>query len=237
MDVIEFANLKFRGLTKEILLKEEKDLKIIITVNADFIATANKNQRFQKLINDNYATFDGQIPYFLAKRKNYNVYFEKISGSDFIYNICEYSKNNNKRVFLLGGLEESNRIAVEKLTTQYGISIDGFSPEYKPYPFDKVHNDVIIGKIKNFKPDFLLVAFGAKKQELWIDDNKEFLQKNGIKWAIGCGGTFELIAGYKKRAPEFIQKIGLEGVYRFLKEPKWFRLKRLLRSFYMFKYI
>ncbi len=237
MDVVEFANFKFKGLTKKILLKEEKDLKIIITVNAEFIAIASKNQRFQKLINDNYSTFDGQIPYFLAKRKNHNVYFEKISGSDFIYDICEYSKNNNKKVFLLGGLKESNRIAVEKLRTQYGIAIDGFSPEYKHYPFDDIHNNSILKKIEVFKPDFILVGFGTKKQEFWIDDNKEFLRNNGIKWAIGVGGTFDFISRQIKRSPKFIQKIGLEGVYRFLKEPKWFRLKRLLRSFYMFIYI
>jgi N-acetylglucosaminyldiphosphoundecaprenol N-acetyl-beta-D-mannosaminyltransferase len=63
------------------------------------------------------------------------------------------------------------------------------------------------------------------------------LSKIGVKYIVGCGGTFDFVANKIKRAPVFIQKIGLEGVYRFLQEPNKVRYKRLFDSFKFFKYI
>lgn len=111
-------------------------------------------------------------------------------------------------------------MAVEKLKERYNIEIEGYSPPYRPYPFDPAHNQIIINKIKNFKPDILFVAFGAVKQEFWIVEHQEILNSIGVKWAIGCGGAFDFVAGTIKRAPKFIQNIGLEWFYRLIREPK-----------------
>ena len=119
-------------------------VKIIVTVNAEFIIHANKDPEFNKLIAENFGTFDGQIPYILAKRKFKNVFFEKISGSSFIYDICEFSKKNNKKVFLLGGHLDSNSKSVSILSERYQIEVSGFSPDYMPYPFEAKHDEAII---------------------------------------------------------------------------------------------
>jgi N-acetylglucosaminyldiphosphoundecaprenol N-acetyl-beta-D-mannosaminyltransferase len=147
------------------------------------------------------------------------------------------AKEKNKKIFLLGGYEESNTQAIEKLREKYNIEIDGFSPEYKPYPFEETHNNNILKRIEEFKPDILFVGFGAIKQEYWINDNKSFLEKMGIRWVVGSGGTFEFVANTIKRAPIWIQNIGLEGFYRMLKEPNMARVKRILLSFKIFKYV
>lgn len=236
MDEIKFANLIFRGLTREVLFQESAKLKFIITVNAESIVKANENERFKNIINSNYATFDGQIPYAMAKRRYRGIYFEKISGSDFIYDACKYAQKHNKKIFLLGGYNDSNKLAVEDLREMFGIEIFGFSPSNKPYPFNEEHNGLILEQIKKFRPDFLFVGFGAPKQEFWIDDNKEFLENIGVKLAVGSGGTFEIVSGRFKRAPKFIQKIGSERVWRFIIEPKWFRLKGILSSLKFFYY-
>lgn len=237
MDEINFANLKFRGLVKEKLLEESDGLKFIVTVNAEFIIKANNDEDFKKIINDNYSTFDGQVPYFLAKKQNPNIHFEKLSGSDLIYDFSTMAKEKKKKIFLLGGYEESNTKAIEKLKKDYSIEIDGLSPEYKPYPFDDEHNNNILNKIKIFKPDVLFVGFGAIKQECWINDNKHFLEDLGVKWVVGSGGTFEFVAGLIKRAPAWIQRVGMEGIYRTIKEPNLLRFKRIFLSFKVFKYI
>jgi len=234
---IKFANLNFEGLVKNELLKEEPFLKIIIPTNAELIVKAQDNDKFKNLISSSYATFDGQVPYYLASKQNKEETIEKISGSDLIYDFCKMAKNKNKRIFLLGGYEDSNNEAVLKLKEKYNIVIQGYSPPYKPYPFDREHNDLIISKIKNFKPDILFVGFGAMKQEFWIEEHKTVLEDIGIKYIIGSGGTFEFVAGKIKRSPKIIQEIGLEGFWRLVSEPKWFRVKRLLVSFLIFKYI
>lgn len=235
MATIKFKNVEFRGLTRKILLEEDTKLKIIITVNAEFIVTANKDEEFNKIICENYGTFDGQIPFLLAKLKFPKDEFEKISGSDFIYDICAFAKDNNKKVYLLGGYADSNSNAVNILKKRYQIGIAGMSPEHKSYPFDARHDEFLLQHICEFKPDFLLVAFGAKKQEMWINQHKEELSAIGVRWAIGVGGAFEFVSGSIKRAPIWIQRIGLEGVYRAFQEPKMFRIKRLISSLAIFK--
>lgn len=235
--MVDFTNIKFVGLSREILLKEEDQLKIIVTANAEIIVRANEIDGFRYMLNNSYTTFDGQIPFFLARLRFPNVEFEKISGSDFIYDACRFASREKKRIFLLGGEEKSNNGSIEKIRKDYGVDIDGYSPPFKPYPFDEEHNRKILNKISEFRPDFLFVGFGAVKQESWIYDNKEYLESLGVKWAIGSGGTFEFVAGKIKRAPKIIQKIGLEGIWRLLAEPRWFRLKRIFISLKIFYYI
>jgi N-acetylglucosaminyldiphosphoundecaprenol N-acetyl-beta-D-mannosaminyltransferase len=71
--------------------------------------------------------------------------------------------------------------------------------------------------VREAKPDILLVAFGAPKQEKWIAANKERL---GVPIAIGVGGSFEMACGMLKRAPVWMQRTGLEWAYRFAQQPR-----------------
>ncbi len=209
--------------------------KHIITVNAEAIVRAQTDNKLKTIINNNYATIDGQIPLWLYKHKHkQNV--EKISGSDLIYDVCEWTKNKRYKIFLLGGNPDSNNIAVQKLREKYNINISGFSPQYAPYPFPQEQDAKIVEKIKEFSPDILFVAFGMGKQEYWIYDHQNTLKNIGCKLAIGCGGTYDFVAEKIKRAPICIQKIGLEGVWRLIMEPKLFRVKRLITSFKIFYY-
>ncbi|WP_297890109.1 WecB/TagA/CpsF family glycosyltransferase [Sulfurihydrogenibium sp.] len=230
------CNIFFNGLTKNDIFNNASKFKFIITANSEIIVKAQKDERLRKIINENIVTLDGQIPYWLFRFKYRNIKAEKISGSDFIYDLCEHAKQHNKRVFLLGGYQDSNTLSVQRIREKYNIEVDGYSPPYEPYPFSDKTNALIIEKILQFRPNILLVGFGAKKQEFWIDDNKEILKKIGIEIVIGVGGTFDFVSGKIKRAPKFIQNLGLEGLWRLIMEPKLFRLKRLLVSSMIFYY-
>lgn len=234
---VEFANLNFKGLQKQNILEEEEYLKFIVTVNSEFIVKANNNDAFRNIINKNIATFDGQLPFFLAKKQFPNTIIEKISGSDLIYDFCEMAKEKNKKIYLLGGNQESNDKATINIKKKYGVEVRGFSPDYRDYPFDRKHNKLILDKLNDFEPDILFVGFGAVKQEFWIDQFYEELKDIGVKWVVGCGSTFRFVAGTIKRAPKWVQNIGFEGVYRFLQEPNSMRFKRLILSTKIFKYL
>lgn len=235
--MINFCGLIFKGLTKDILFSKKPEFKFIIPCNSEIIVKAQKNKKFKEIINKNIATFDGQVPYIFAKLLNRDVKIEKISGSELIYDFCKYAKINKKRIFLLGGHADSNITSVNRLRKEYQIEINGYSPPYEEYPFSNENNSKILKKIEFFKPHILFVGFGAIKQEFWIENNKEFLKNIGVEFAIGSGGTFEIVSGKFKRAPIAIQKLGLEGLWRLLLEPKWFRVKRLLTSLMIFRYI
>jgi N-acetylglucosaminyldiphosphoundecaprenol N-acetyl-beta-D-mannosaminyltransferase len=240
---MKFCNINFNLRNKSDIFEpiDSGKTKVIITVNAAFIVDANISERFFNILNNNYITFDGTVPYLVAKvvhffkREQFN--YEKMAGSDVVYDFCDFAKVNNYKIFFLGGKAESNEVAVCKIKESYNIEIAGYSPSFENYPFSDNFNNVCLEKIKEFRPDILFVGFGAPKQEFWIDDHKEILSEIGVKYAIGSGGTFDFVSQKIKRAPVFIQRIGLEIVWRFFQEPSKMRLKRLIDSFKFFKYI
>lgn len=235
-DIVEFAGLTFRGLTSKALLERREKMTVIVTVNADFIVRAKEERRLAGIISSDYSTFDGQVPYWLAKvmAKPKQVEFEKISGSDFAYRLIAHAADHDKRVFFLGAADQTNRAAREVVSQGYGIEIDGYSPPLEDYPFSTAWKAETMDRIRAFKPHYLFVALGMPKQEYWIDDHREVLQVLGVEIAIGCGGTLDFLSGRIRRAPKWVQSAGLEGVYRLLVERKLFRLQRLLRSFRVF---
>lgn len=234
----KLCNIKITDTNKRELFVERKELQILVPMNAECFVKSNNDETLMTFINSECrTTIDGQIPLWIYKNIYKNDDIEKLSGSDLIYDFCEYAIGKGDRVFLLGGKEKSNIEAVKRLRQKYPkLNIDGFSPTYEPYPFSDTNNDNIKQKISSYKPDILFVGFGFGKQERWISDNLDFLKEQGLKWAVCSGGTYEFISGECKRAPKLVQSIGLEGVWRLIIEPKAFRLKRLITSLKIFKY-
>lgn len=236
---MKFCNLNFNILNKKELFKRsENETKCIATVNAQFIVLANTNKRYMDYINNNYATFDGEIPLKAArKRDKAFINAEKLPGSEIVYDFCQYAKDNSMKVFFLGGYEDSNRDAVKIIKEKYGIQIEGYSPPYESYPFSNNFIENCLTKINDFRPDIIFIGFGAPKQEWFIEENKDYFNKIGVKYLIGSGGTFEFVSGKIKRAPKWVSKIGFESVYRLLQEINISRIKRILYSLKFFRYI
>jgi N-acetylglucosaminyldiphosphoundecaprenol N-acetyl-beta-D-mannosaminyltransferase len=236
-DFLSIFGLKFTGLRVSEVIKEADTTKVITTVNAEFIVEANeKNERLKNIISTTVSTFDGQVPYFIAKLFNSNTDFHKISGSDLIYDFIDKARKESLSVFILGGKEETNLKAVKNIRDK-GVQAFGYSPPYSSYPFSDGWCNDITQILAQKSPDILLVCFGAVKQEFWIDDNLDFLNSLNVKFVYGAGGTVDFVAGTKSRAPVFFQRTGLEGIYRLFEEPKLFRFMRILKSFRLFKYI
>jgi len=235
--MIKFAGLQFQVLTRSDILNTDLNFKFLTTANAEIIVRANEQIDYRGILLKSLSCFDGQIPFLLAKMLNPFKKFEKISGSDLIYDVCAYALAHNERLFLLGGQVDSNQKAVSILKEKFpDLDVSGFSPRFSPYPFPDDIENQIKNHILYFKPHFIFVGFGAYKQEKWIDDHRDFLKNLGVKLAVGSGGTFEFVSGKLPRAPRFLQLIGLEGVFRFFVEPSAFRLKRLFVSLKIFYY-
>lgn len=224
------------------LLYFDNSTRLVITVNAEAVVRSQTNERLRNIINSNLATIDGQIPLWMYRHSYPNVSISKISGSELIFTLPEYAAANNLKIFLLGGADDSNKGAIERLRALYPtLEIEGYSPPYAPYPFTHEVNSNILNHIEKMRPDILFVGFGMGKQEYWEEDNKDDLNRLGVKLIVGCGGSFEFASGKIKRAPIFIQRCGMEGLWRLMKEFKWFRIKRLILSskilyYYFIKY-
>lgn len=143
---------------------------------------------------------------------------ERVPGSEFIWQITKFAAQNNYSIYLLGAAPGVANIAAKKIQTQFpNLRIVGISDK------SPRESDEIVTSINKSNADIIIVAFGAPKQEKWL---KEYLPQTCCKIGIGLGGTFDFIAGTRKRAPEFFRKFGLEWLFRLIQEPK--RIKRQL---------
>lgn len=233
---LQFCGLRFSGLAKDAILESPEPFQQVVTVGAEFIIEAHRNERLRRIIDANVATFDGQVPYAIARRKHPGRAFEKISGADFIYDVCARARERGERIFLLGGYPQSNAGSIEKMRAM-GIEADGMVTGFIPYPFPQERLEQIRERIRSFAPNYLFVGLGMCKQEYFIDENRDFLAACGVRIAVGSGGTFEVFSGMIRRAPVWMQRAGLEGLYRVLSEPNFKRFKRLASTLKFLKYI
>lgn len=146
-----------------------------------------------------------------------------ISGADLISELAKSGAKKKEKIFFLGGwknrAEESGKFFEKKFK---GLKYN-FSPGEPT-----VKNEEVIKKINDFGPDYLLVAYGMKRQEEWIQKNIKRLKARVI---IGVGRSFDYYSGALKRAPEWVRKMGLEWLYSLIKEPKRWRRQLALPKF------
>lgn len=238
MNSVEMAGVRFDGLTRESVLdRARREFIFVATVNAEFVVRANEEPWFGAILSRTVNVLDGQIPFLAAKRAFPGMEIEKIPGCEFVHDMCKLAVSQNWGVFLLGGRPDSNAKAVEVLRRQHGCRAAGYSPAMAPLPFAPEVESEVRRQLEDFGPKVILVGFGAGKQERWIEDHRPLLESLGLRIACGVGGTFEFLSGTIPRAPKILQSLGLEGVYRLIKEPKWFRLKRLVLSLQFFRYL
>jgi N-acetylglucosaminyldiphosphoundecaprenol N-acetyl-beta-D-mannosaminyltransferase len=146
---------------------------------------------------------------------------EKISGSDFFPEFCNYHKDNeNIKIFLLGSAQQNIvDTAMFKINKKYKreIVVGGLSPSFGFEKKEK-ENIEIIEKINKSGATVLAVGVGAPKQEKWIMEHKNSL--SNIKIFMAIGATIDFEAGNIKRSPKWMSNNGLEWLYRLINEPK-----------------
>ena len=151
---------------------------------------------------------------------------ERITGLDVLPRIFPFALQRDISIFLLGaspGVAETLKEVMEAKHPEVKI-VGTFVPPFREV-FSKEENQQMIEAINAVKPDLLLVSLTAPKQDIWIAEN---LAKLDTHVAIGIGGAFEVAAGMIQRAPLWMQKSGLEWLYRFLQEPK-----RMFRRYFV----
>jgi N-acetylglucosaminyldiphosphoundecaprenol N-acetyl-beta-D-mannosaminyltransferase len=190
----------------------------IMTVNLDFVQLAARSPEFRQVVNSaELAVLDGKPLVWLAR--HLGIACDRITGTDLIAMFCGLSVQHGYRIFLLGSAPNVVLEAQRQLERSYpGVQVcGGFSPPMAQYPFPKELDEEISGRIKEARPDILLVAFGCPKQDFWISDHLEEL---AVPVAVGVGACLDFIAGRVRRAPECVQRWGLEWLYRLCLEPR-----------------
>jgi len=214
----------------ELIQKSEEEFVHLITVNAEILLLLYENPKLQDIAKNAFYTVDGvgvKIPLLLLE----HVAKPRICGSDLLYDLAEKCAARNERLFLLGATEDSNAGAVKYLNLHYGVDVAGFSPD-----FDGENMSKALLKIADFSPACVFVAFGAPKQEFWIDTHREVLIASGVRLVIGCGGAIDFVSGVAKRAPRLVQNVGLEWLHRAITQPRRIRreFKKIKLLYFLF---
>lgn len=188
----------------------------IATVNADFVVKAMKDPELRYLLQESdMATADGMPLVWGSRLLGVNIE-DRVAGADMVPALAERSAKKGYSIYFLGAAPGIAAQAAQLLQNQ---NPDLIVAGVKSPPYSAVidMDPSIIEEIKAARPDVLLVAFGNPKQEKWIG---MYGHELGVPVMIGIGGTLDFITGNTKRAPEWMQRVGLEWMYRLLQEPR-----------------
>ncbi len=187
----------------------------VATVNVDFLVKAmDDNELHNMLQNADLCTADG-MPLIWSSKLIGVPLKERVTGSDMVPQLAKRAAETGMSLYFMGGSENSAERAKEILTQTYpSLNIVGTScPYWKP---GEQFDEAILSEIREADPDILLVALGNPKQEMWI---QEYRDQVGVPVMIGIGASLDFIASNVKRAPVWMQRMGLEWLGRLMQEP------------------
>jgi UDP-N-acetyl-D-mannosaminouronate:lipid I N-acetyl-D-mannosaminouronosyltransferase len=204
---------------EEFLSKLENEKKILIAMNAEKIL--KEDEKLKKIINDNIGYPDGVGAVMALKQKGVNAI--KIPGSEFWLDIINRYENE-KSFYLIGSTPQVINNTIKKLKKEYpNINILGYRDGF----LDKKTKEALKTTLIIEKPNIVFVAQGTPRQEYLMDE----LIKIHPALYMGLGGSFDIYAGKKKRAPKLFLDWHLEWLYRLLKEPTRFGRQVVLVKF------
>lgn len=198
----------------------QKGNHAVFTPNSEIILMAYKDEAFCEILNSaDLLTADG-IGVVHASKIVRNPVPGRVAGYDMARGIIEKISHSGHRLYMFGGKPGVAETAEEKLKEQYPLlNIVGTHNGY----FAPEEVDSIIEDINQSGADLLFVCLGAPTQEKWIYNNRDKLNCHVM---MGIGGSLDVFAGTAQRAPDIWCKLGIEWLYRLIKEP-W-RLPRMM---------
>jgi N-acetylglucosaminyldiphosphoundecaprenol N-acetyl-beta-D-mannosaminyltransferase len=223
IDVVDFAG----ALDAIDRLISAKTGGTVFTPNVDHVVMAEHDERFRTAYAAAALSLVDGTPVLWAARLLRTPLPEKISGSDLVMPLLQRAAERGHRVYFLGGAEGVAELAKSKLEAAFpGIQIVGTDASRIDVnaPDDA---DPVAERIQRAKPDLVLVALGAPKQEIWSYTRAERLKPAVL---IGVGASLDFVAGIQKRAPRWMSKAGLEWLYRLAQEPRRLAARYLLRD-------
>jgi N-acetylglucosaminyldiphosphoundecaprenol N-acetyl-beta-D-mannosaminyltransferase len=192
---------------------------MIVTSDTPSIVRARDDAEYQEIVRAaDLVTADGRGVVWMARVLGLPMR-ERVSGVDLVERICRRAVDRHYSAYLLGAMPGVAEEAAQALSARCpGLRIAGTDHGY----FSDDEEAGVVRRIAEARPDILFVALGAPRQEKWIRRHIAELQ---VPVAIGVGGAFDVLAGRVPRAPAWMQRAGLEWLFRLLREPA--RLPRM----------
>lgn len=188
----------------------------VATVNVDFVVNAKHNADVLAIMQRAELNIADGMPIVWGARLMSVEMPERVTGADLVPQLVERSRETGWKILLFGSAEGvAERAAAVLVERSPGANVLGMSG---PMMADVREMDTAwFDAITGYGPDIICVALGNPKQERWIAAHRDRL---GAAVLIGVGGTLDFLVGGRRRAPHWMQRAGLEWIYRALQEPK-----------------
>ena len=183
-------------------------------VNAAKIVAATRDERLKRVLREaDLVTADGMSVVW-ASRLLGRPLKERVTGIDLFERLVAHAASSNLSVYFLGAKQESVSGVVARFTAEHPkLKVAGYRNGY----FAESESSAIAEEIRSSRADLLFIAMGSPAQEFWIAEN---LALSGVRFALGVGGSFDHLSGLARRAPRWMQRAGLEWLYRLAREPR-----------------
>ena len=205
-------------LTEALLHRGVFPALTVVGPNAQLVTLAERDERFAAAVRAaDLAVPDGMSVVWAARLLGAPIP-ERVTGGDLMERMCAEAAQHGFRVFFLGGLPGAAAMAAVNLRERYpGLNICGMYCPPRGFEQDAAELARIRKTIEDASPDLLCVAFGAPKQEIWMQENRSALRVGAI---LPVGAALDTQAGLRRRAPRWMQRNGLEWLFRLMMEPR-----------------
>jgi polysaccharide pyruvyl transferase CsaB len=211
VDVDNFTLDESVKKAEALLLKRNHSL--IVTPNPEMIMAAQKDMELKNIIDGAGLALPDGVGLKIAGKILGKPFKQRVTGVDLMMKIIELSKSKGYKIFLFGGAEG----VAGKAALRIGSNVVGYCQGYT------MSDPFVVDKILQARPDILFIGLGSPKQEKWASKH---LRQLNVPLTMCVGGSLDVLSGRVKRAPQFMQNIGLEWLWRLVNEPR--RIKRML---------
>ena len=235
MNTLSFFGLNFNAVplsvaAEQIVNAADAGQKgLVVTPNVDHVVMLDTDIEMRHIFQKAMFCYPDGMPLVWLSRLLKGVSFpERVTGADLLPAVCKVAAERDKRVFFLGGQQGVAEKAAQNMGDQFsGLQVAG---TYCP-PMGFEHNQSeqikILELINNAKVDILFLGVGTPKQEKWAWNNIQLLHVGPI---LCVGAALDFAAGITKRAPDLMQRAGLEWLWRLCREPRRLWKRYLLRD-------
>ncbi len=229
VSTVEFFGITISNRDLDELVAVAEDLlqaggpHLVVTLNGEMAARAFRDPEFLAVVQHADLVVADGVGIVWGARMLGSRIENRVPGIEFSAALLELAARKGYTVYFLGARPEVVARAVSKMCVRYpGLKVAGWHSGY----FDNREESCIAREIRDARVDILLVGMGGGVQEKWISQHRDL----GVPVAIGVGGTFDVWSGEVRRAPRFVQKTGIEWLYRLIVQPS--RLRRVGSIFY-----
>lgn len=227
---LEILGVAINGTHKSRVLKrmwlQRKNMLHVATVNPEFVMEARSNRRFSKILAQTELKVADGWGVVRAARLLGQGTIERVTGTELVEELLRRADRLGERVFLLGARPGVAKQAARVMQAKYtGAKYDWYEGAQTVRVEKSEEASMTIARVNAFGPDYLLVAYGSPWQDIWLEENKEYLR---ARVGIGVGGVLDEWAGVVRACPAWLDRVGGKWLWRFAHEPQ-IRGKRIMR--------